>query len=74
MIFHVVTHLTLQLVGLLGTKDLWRVPDIATNTLHPVQVILVEHLLHDNSKKHKIIFSIMNRACGFLYDLLLANR
>lgn len=44
MIFYVVTHITLQLVGLLGTNDLWSVPGIAANALHPVQVILVEHI------------------------------
>lgn len=44
MIFHVVTHITLQLVGLLGTNDLGGVPGIAANALHPVQVILVEHV------------------------------
>lgn len=37
-------YIALQLVGLLGTEDLWRVPHEAANTLHPVQVILVVHL------------------------------
>lgn len=55
VILCVVTHLALQLVGLLGTKNLWSVPDKAANTLHPVQVILVEHLLNVKSKKHKFI-------------------
>lgn len=45
VIFHVATYIALQLVGLLGTKDLWCVPDIAANALHPGQVILVENLL-----------------------------
>lgn len=62
MIYRVVTHITLKLVGLLGTNNLWCVPDIATNTLHPVQVILVEHLLNDNSEKHKILYLIIDRA------------
>ncbi|KAF3843599.1 hypothetical protein F7725_002448 [Dissostichus mawsoni] len=35
-----VTHLALLVVGLLGTKDLRGVPDEATHSLHPVQVLL----------------------------------
>lgn len=44
VIYSVVTHITLQLVGLLCANNLWCVPHIATNTLHPGQVFLVEHL------------------------------
>lgn len=52
MIFGAVTHIALQLVSLLGTNDLWSVPHITTNTLHPGQVLLVEHL--EERKKGKV--------------------
>lgn len=44
VIFSAVTHIALQLIGFLGTNNLWSIPHIATNALHPGQVLLVENL------------------------------
>lgn len=45
-----VPHIALQIVGFLGAENLWCVPDVTTDALHPVQVIFVKHLLNEFSK------------------------
>lgn len=44
------THIALQVVRLLGTNNLRCVPNVAADTLHPVQVILIEHLSNGNKQ------------------------
>lgn len=51
------TYVTLQLIGLLGADNLRCVPHVAAHALHPVQVLLVEHLFQNGNIK---IINIVN--------------
>lgn len=64
------THITLHVVGLLGTNNLWCVPRVATNSLNPVHVLLVEHLRTNSMlRKSKPGVLTFNWSCSAEWDV-----
>ena len=47
-------NLTLKITSVFDTKNLWRVPGIAANTLQPVEIVLVEDLGRAHNEKRKL--------------------